>query len=347
MKKGLKFTKEQLEELYLIRKLSLSRIGNQFNCNGSNIFYWLKKFGIERRPVNHRKIDIPKNVLEDLYWDKGLSSREIAKKYGIKFGRTIRKKLKNYGIKRKTISEALTKKFKAPFCGDLSRKAFFLGLRAGDFYAKQMRKSIRLQTSSTHKAQVELLAKSFKEYGETKKYLHKNKERKAEWFIYVDLYSSFDFLLKKPEKIPNWILEDDRYFYNFLAAYSDCEGNWNLNKSHDKHFRYTFRLRTGDKKILEQIRDRLMLEELHPVFGLTHKKGDKSPYNVFNFNIYIVTLNRKKEILYLIRKILPFSKHSVKIRKMNFILENRNKKWCEIKQELEKLRKEIKKEILN
>ena len=66
MKKGLKFTKEQLEELYLIRKLSLSRIGNQFNCNGSNIFYWLKKFGIERRPVNHRKIDIPKNVLEDL-----------------------------------------------------------------------------------------------------------------------------------------------------------------------------------------------------------------------------------------------------------------------------------------
>ena len=112
MKKGLKFTKVQLEELYLNQKLSLGQIGKKFDCDPVNILYWMKKFNIKRRPANYKKIDIPKKVLIDLYWNRNLNTQKIAEKFGIKHGRTILKKLKKHGIPSKTVSQALTRKFK-------------------------------------------------------------------------------------------------------------------------------------------------------------------------------------------------------------------------------------------
>ena len=212
MNKGLKFTKEQLKDLYLKQKLSLSQIGKKFNCDSTNILYWLKKFDIPRRPAYLRKVDIPKDILYDLYMNKRLSSLQIANQLKSVSDRTIRKKLKKFGIKTRSISEAGTKKFKAKFSENNIEKAYFLGLRAGDYYAKQKNISVRVQTTSTHKAQVELTRKSFEKYGETKIYLSKNKARSDEWFIYVDLDKSFEFLLKKPKEIHSWILEDENSY---------------------------------------------------------------------------------------------------------------------------------------
>jgi hypothetical protein len=183
MKKGLKFTKEQLEDLYLKQKLSLTQIGKKFDCESTNILYWLKKFDIKRRPAYRKKIHIPKDILEDLYWNKNWTTQQIADKYGIKYGRSILKKFKKFGIPSKTLSQAITKKFKKPFSDNLDEKAYFLGLRAGDYYAKQKNISIRMQTTSTHTAQINLTKKSFNRYGETKIYLSKNKARGDEWFI--------------------------------------------------------------------------------------------------------------------------------------------------------------------
>jgi len=44
--------------------------------------------------------------------------------------------------------------------------------------------------------------------------------------------------------------------------------------------------------------------------------------------------------------LLRLSKHSEKIRKMNFILENRNKKWNDIQKKWTKIRIGVKKELL-
>ena len=88
----------------------------------------------------NKEIYIPKDMLADLYWNKCMKPKQIAALYGIKNERTVRKKMEKYGIKRKTVSEALTVKLKKPFSGDLAEKAFFLGLRAGDFYAKRIKK---------------------------------------------------------------------------------------------------------------------------------------------------------------------------------------------------------------
>jgi hypothetical protein len=346
MKKGLKFTKEQLEELYLKQKLSLIQIGKKFDCNNTNILYWLKKFNIKRRPAYLRKVNIPKEVLYDLYWNKNWTTQQIANKYGIKYGRSILKKFKKFGIPSKTLSQANTKKFKKPFSDNLDEKAFFLGLRAGDYYAKQKNISVRMQTTSTHTAQINLTKKSFDRYGETKTYLSKNKARGDEWFIYVDLDVSFDFLLEKPANIPSWILGNDEYFYQFLAAYMDCEGNWHFTKSHDIHSRFTFRLRTGDKLILENIKEKLESFGYKTVFHLETMKGSKSPSGQFKRDIYNLTINRKEDVAKLVKNLLPLSKHSEKIRKMYFILENKDKPYSEIEKPWNKLREEIKGELL-
>lgn len=346
MKKGLKFTKSQLEELYVGKKLSLNQIGEKFGCNGTNILYWLKKFDIGRRPAYRRKVDIPKSVLEDLYWNKNLKTQEIAELYGIKRGGTILKKMKKLGIPSKTVSQASTIKFKRSFDGDLEEKAYFLGLRAGDFHAKRIKNCVRVQTTTTHQAQKDLLRNSFKKYGEFRKYLSKNEAREDEWFIYVDLNSSFDFLLNKPEKIPDWILEDDVLFYHFFSAYIDCEGNCHLSRTHEVHSRFSLRLRVSDKVILENIKTKLEMLNYNPLYYLDRRKGQYAPYGRYNNDIYNLTLGRKNEVISIIKKILKISRHTEKIRKMKIMLENKDCPYSKIIIKWLKLKQEIKNELL-
>jgi len=267
----------------------------------------------------HKLIDIPKEVLKDLYWNQNKTPAQIAQMYNIKNERTVRKKLEKYGIKRKTVSEALTKKRKLPFTGDFTEKAFLLGLRAGDFHARWMKKSIRVQTSTTHPAQFDLLKRAFEKYGETRKYLYKNSPHGPELFIYVDLHPSFDFLLKKPEQIPDWILNDDSLFYSFLAAYSDCEGNWHISKSHCRFVRVSFRLRTSDKLILEQIKYKLVQLNYRPLLCIDRKKGTKLGYGVLTSDFYALVLGKKTETVRLISELHSFSRHQEKIDKMQHI----------------------------
>ena len=295
-----------------------------------------------------KNVKITKELLENLYLEKKMCSREIAEKLGNINARTIRKKLNKFGIKTRSVSEALTKKFKRPFDNDLDNKAYFLGLRAGDFYAKWARKSVRMQTSTTHLAQVNLLKESFKNYGETCIYFTKvkNPKREDEWFIYTDLHPSFDFLIKKPKEIPDWVMEDEKYFFQFLTAYMDCEGSWKFQRSHKNHPRFMFKIRTEDFEILKQIKKVLRKMNYHPCLYLDKEKGTHATYGTFKQDVFDLTLNRKEEIISLINKLLPLSKHSEKIRKMNFILKNRHVKWSDIQEEWIQLRAKIKSELL-
>ena len=203
-----------------------------------------------------------------------------------------------------------------------------------------------MQTTTTHTAQVDLLKNSFEKYGEMRKYYSKSKSREDEWFIYTDLNLSFKFLLKKPEEIQSWILEDKDNFYDFLAAYMDCEGSWRVAKSHEKHVRFFFDISTGDKKIIEQIKEKLNSMGYYALSYLDKKKGDPSSFGPYNKDVHNVVINRKNDIIRLIKNLLPLSKHSEKIRKMYFILENKDKKWHEIEKGWNKIREEIKGELL-
>ncbi len=344
MKKGLKFTKEQLVECYVDKKMSLSEIGQKFGCNGSNILYWLKKFNIERRPADYRKVAIPEELLYDLYHNQKMSSLKIAEKLGLVSGRTIRKKLRKFGIKMRSLSDASAKKYRKSFSGNLEEKAFLIGLRAGDFYARKKNHSVRVQTTTTHLAQIELLKRSLSDYGQICKYLSRNKARADEWFIYVDLDNSFEFLVEKPKEIPLWILEDEKLFFQFLAAYIDCEGCWRFLRSHKNSVRFVFSIDSGDKKILNQISEKL--NSLGFSVYTYQSKTYNGPFGKPNIPIYRVNLNQKEHIISLIKILLPLSRHTEKIRKMNFIINHKDKSWNQTNKVWDKLREEIKKEIL-
>ena len=274
-----------------------------------------------------KEIAVPKEVLIDLYWNKNTKPREIAKLFGIKNERTVRKKMEKYGIRRKTLSEAMTINKKFSFSQNLMEKAYLLGLRAGDFHAKWMKYTIRVQTSTTHPALFDVLCNSFENYGKACRYLY-NGPHGLEWFIYVDLDNSFEFLINKPNEIPDWIIADNKLFFVFLSAYSDCEGNWHLTKSHEIHTRFTFRLRTSDKKILENIKAKLRYLGYSPNLNIERAKGTISGYGVYSNNFYSLIIGKKEEVIMLIQNLLPHSKHNEKITKMNYILANRYKNFA-------------------
>jgi len=348
MKKGLKFTKSQLEDLYLNKKLSTYKIGQKFGCDGTNILYWLRKFCINRRATNYNTVNISKDVLIDLYWNKSLKTQEIAEMFGIKHGRTILKKIRKLCIPSKTVSQALTKKFKMPFNNSLEEKAYLLGLRAGDFHAKKIRNCVRVQTSTTHSAQVTLLSKSLSKYGSICKYLSKNKSREAEWFIYADLDKSFSFMIDKPDRIPDWILNNDALFLQFLAAYADCESCWKILKSHEDCVRITFSIASSDLNILKDIYEKMKILGYTPRVYLKDKKGTKhkDAFGYYTNDFYELVLYKRNEILELISNLLPISKHSEKTNKMEFILKYIDSKWSQIQNPLLLLKTNISNELL-
>ncbi len=344
-RKDLKIEKEVLEKLYWKQGFSFEETGKKLGCCGANVSYWMKKHGIETRPIGYNEIVIPKETLQELYWDKKLTAQQIGEKFGTNH-RRILKKMKKAGIASRTLSEAGTKKFKAPFTGGLDEKAFLLGLRTGDFYAKQQHISVRMQTTSTHPAQVELLRKSLEKYGETKTYYNTNKAREDEWFIYADLDKSFEFLLKKPNEIPQWILENKNCFYSFLCAYSDCEGSFSIIKSYENSTRFIFRITAGDKKVLEQIKSTLESYGYNPRLYFKSKKGLQGTFGTFNLDMYNFIMYKKEETLSLIKNLFPHSKHKEKIDKMKYIQENKDKNWAEIIGGWNKIREGIKAGLL-
>ncbi len=293
-------------------------------------------------------VHIPKEILYDLYVNKRLSSLKIAEMLKSVNARTIRKKLKKYGIPRRTLSEALVKKKRVSFSDNLEEKAYLLGLRAGDFWARKKNHSIRVQTSTTHPAQIELLRNSLSKYGDICVYYYKNKQRLDEWFIYVDLDKSFEFLVEKPQKILSWILENDVYFYQFLTAYMDCEGCFKIFKSHQHFVRFTFALKTCDKIILEQIQQKLETLNYFVSMYLEKQKGQSCNGfgKKYNFNFYNLTIYQKKDIIQLIKLLLPLSRHPEKITKMQFIIKHKDSLWYQVSEEWNNIRNKIKKEIL-
>ena len=73
------------------------------------------------------------------------------------------------------MSEAKTKYKKIHFSGNLNEKAYLLGLRTGDLSAHINWFQIRIGTSTTHPAQVEMLERAFEKYTHVHNYIHKDK----------------------------------------------------------------------------------------------------------------------------------------------------------------------------
>jgi hypothetical protein len=287
------------------------------------------------------KQHIPKEVLEDLYLNKKLSSLKIANIFNIKHSRTLRKKLEKYDIPRRTISEACTKYKKSELKGNLEAKSYMIGLRAGDIHAKTIHKVIRVQTTTTRKAQLDMMKRVFEKYSNVGIYSFYNKKFGCkQYFIYCDLLPSFQFLLKKPKRIQKWMFDNDRLFYRFLAAYSDCEASWKIVKSHKNSVRFSFSIKTCEKRILNDIGRKLNSLGIisHIYFEYPRGKVTNHGYS-YNRDLFNLTIYRKEDIRKLIKMLLPLTCHEEKLLKMKLILDNFDSDWLTTKNALANYRK--------
>lgn len=336
-------TRRLLGKLYVNEGLSLKQIAKRLSKGYSTIHYWMKKYNIPRRKF--KTVPIEKRVLENLYLDKNLNTRQIAELYKC-CEETIRKKLIKFNIARRSNSDSKTKYTKTPFSGDLVEKSYMLGLRVGDFSVKRNHAQIIASVTTTHKLMVDLAKKVFGVYGyiTEKERIYRGLKEKI---VRIALDKSFEFLLQKPEKIPDWILSNDELFFAFLAGYIDADGCWKITSNGKNGVRIACTIDTGDDIILKQITDRLSQLGFTTHFYRKLRRGTIMNFGRCNKDIYTFCIVKKNQVIKLLEILKVYSKHPEKLLKIDLIQELHGQKWDIIRPKVEELRTFIKENVFN
>jgi len=285
-------------------------------------------------------------VLHYLHWVDRLTTTEMAELLGVTQG-TICYWMRKNGIDRRGMSEAHELYPKIPFPGDPVEEVSMLGLCRSDIHVNKFHKDgkvFKCSTSTAHPAMMELVRDVFGKYGHYHKYPYfdrRLKQYKFGVYVLVD-GESFMVLLKKTTEVPKGDL-----FWAFLANYAVGEAHWETVGTNDhKNIQFRFRLRTTNPELLKQIKERLEEEGFHPNFRLARKAGTVDKRGVrLTKDFYGVFLDRRDEVVALVEKLLPYTKHKEKIERMTLILEIKDEMyWENVRDRVMALRRKIREE---
>jgi len=303
--------KNDLEKLYLVDKFSTYKIADIFNCRSSTVYRYLKLYDIKTRPL--KKIEITKDELDVLYNMEKKCLSEIAKIYKC-CAPTILRKMQKYGIKRREFSETSTQYPKKDFDGDIVEKAYMIGFRLGDLRVRKDHNLIQAGCGTTKQAQVDLIKEVFGFFGH---FYVTNRNSLGVMHADCSLNTSFSFLLPKHTQIPKWILRSKKNFLSFLAGYTDAEGNIGIDEN-----RARFRVRTYDKKILQEINHKLNELGIKSSFRL-EQKAHKDRRGVFHRkDSWRVGVYERQSLLKLFSYLQPLLKHKKRASDLSMGLQN-------------------------
>ena len=334
--KSILISKVDLKDLYLNKKLTTYDIAEFYNCSQGTIWKRLKRFNIKTRS-SWNKVNLSKKKLRDLYTKDKLSTWQIEKILKISRS-TIYRKLIEYNIQIRNLAQSHIIYPRKNFNGNNTKKAYLVGFAIGDLRVRKVYKNsetIHIDCSSTKKEQIKLISDLFKSYGRV--WISKPNRIKAVQ-IECSVNDSFSFLLEKRKSLDGWILNNKRYFFSFLAGFTDAEGCISVT-SRGQAF---YSLGNYNDKLLKQIRGRLIrwgievprITESRTHLGYTTKEG----YTI-NHIYWILHINKKQFLLLLFNLISPYLKHSAKIRgllKAQKNIKERNKKFFNLKQNINK-----------
>lgn len=327
-KKVIKINKTPLLHLYLNKKLSLIEIAKILKYDVEIIRRELIRNKIQLRTqseaVHFAKIKkrVSKAIIKTLYYDSKLTQNQIAKRLG-KSREHISLLMKEYKLKTRGKNQTSLKYPKQNFSEDLLEKAYLLGFRAGDLHVKlsPSRKYLRVDCTTTKSEQLLLFRQLFEKYG----FIWVSKPRSdGNQVCMVLLNHSFDFLLPKKDIIPIWIRKEKKFFFSYLAGYTDAEGCMGV---FNKLARIT--IASYDKNILKQIYEGLnkfgiVCNQPRVLVKKGHRKSDGIIYRKDHWHLTLV----KKSSLLLLFKVLETNlKHKKRINdlqkaKENIILRN-------------------------
>jgi predicted DNA-binding protein YlxM (UPF0122 family) len=314
-------SKKELRKLYFKNKLSMSQIADKFGCTNSAIVYKFKKFNLKSRGNLGltKPIKITQTGFEYLYYQRRFSLNKIAKmvhcsESGLE--RTFRK----YNLISRGYKNRACKYKKSDFSGNLIEKAYLIGFRLGDLNVSKRVSIIQVRCSTTIPAQTRLIRKLFNPY--TTPHIWKAARETDEIVCLVN--RSFDFLLTKEDKIPSWVRKSKKYFFSFLAGYSDAEGCFCIHKRKNKVSFGLFEIGTQQKNILIQIWLNLQkygIESVPP--SISKRAGYVTPSGrKNNKDVWRITVARKKSLWKLIDSLSVYVKHQNKIKDIQKVRNN-------------------------
>ncbi|MCL5784845.1 MAG: LAGLIDADG family homing endonuclease [Patescibacteria group bacterium] len=261
------------------------------------------------------KVFIPPEELEQLYWKKYLSPLKIGKLYKCD-AVTVRTRMREYGIPKRSSSEARMRYRKYDFSDNLAEKAYMIGFRLGDLNVYQtsaLSDLIVARCNTTQEAQINLMKNMFSKYGQVT--VSKGKDRVS---VNCHLNKSFDFLIPKHKKVPKWIDADDQLIAAFIAGYTDAEGNFILNQK-----RARFKIDSYDKDIITWMVSRLTNCGILARARCISKRGAlAADGSRFKKDLWRINVNQAISLLKFINKIKPFITHKGRMQCMIICEDN-------------------------
>ena len=266
------------------------------------------------------KILVSKELVQKLYIQDNLTPFQIGEKIGCSF-KTIRNRLKEHNILFKDPAYARMTYDKKDFNGTFSEKAYMIGFRIGDLnvYKKSPDSyTIVVRCHTTQEQQVDVIKSLFDKFGRVTVSFNK-----GHFHVNCFMNKSFSFLIKKDTSSWGWIKNtDDKVIFNFIAGYTDAEGNFILNQK-----RARFKIDSYDASILKWISWFLKHKGIHNKLRIIYKKGEKVPtQNPFPKDLWRLNINDMNALQIFLVKIMPLLRHQNRLLQAKESLLNINKR---------------------
>lgn len=313
----------KLKSLYLKDGLSLIKIGKILGFSSRTIEIKAKECKIPLRKPGNIPPKILNQALNNLYLQKRMSSRKIAKMYKCSYS-YIDSRIKLLNIPRRNLSAAHITTKRNDFSGNKREKAYLIGFRTGDLRVRKMYKNsetILVDCGSTKPNQITLIKSLFQGYGRV--WMSKPKNNKKIQ-IECSLNNSFAFLIKRYHRFPKWALQKKDFAYSIVAGFIDAEGSFYISRRQNTA---AFSVGNYDKDILVQIKD--WLNDLN--FNSRLFKGVRKGYTgkdgyAHTEDYWILSIVKKIDLSKFTKEILPFLKHKDRIRCAQKVLMNINRR---------------------
>jgi hypothetical protein len=208
------------------------------------------------------------------------------------------------------------------FSGKLAERAYLLGFRLGDLHVALEELSVVVKCTSTGAEQVDLFQALFGPYGHV--YTSTSAPAAGNFMkrvvrMQVGLNRTFEFLVPKEDRVPEWVLAGDEAFYAYFAGYLDAEGYVKtcLPRGYLTE-QVRVEIRSYDRNVLTQLG--LALNERGIVCppakarvraGYTNKAGIRS-----NGELWGLGISRKDSLDRLFQHIDPHVRHARRRRDM-------------------------------